>query len=159
MLDPATSAVFAVLLAAYPSRPAMPIASSSPTAPQSDAPPAPEKARAECTEAALALTQARIAALEGQLAATAKTAQRPYAQLIALVQALQVGLVLVDPEGQIQFVNPHFWELFGLAPRAIPGPGAPPLVPADVFIDGAFENPAVFGTRARALHAAGQTAL
>ena len=57
------------------------------------------------------------------------------------MQALQVGLVLVDPEGQIQFVNPHFWELFGLAPRAIPGPGArdgPPLVPADVFIDGPF---------------------
>ncbi|WP_162549951.1 PAS domain-containing protein [Hymenobacter nivis] len=137
----------------------MPIAPSSPAAPQGVAPPAPEKARAEYTETALALAQARIAALEGQLAATVETAQRPYAQLIALVQALQVGLVLVDPEGQIQFVNPHFWELFGLAPRAIPGPGAPPLVPADIFIDGAFEDPAAFGARARALHAAGQTAL
>ena len=136
----------------------MPTAPASPAAPGGSAPPAPARTRAARAEAALAQAQARIAVLEGQLAASSG-AQRPDAPLIALVQALRVGLVLVDPEGRIQFVSPHFWELFGLVPVASPGAGDPPLTPADVCIDDAFADPAAFGARAWALHAAGQTVL
>ncbi|TPG66613.1 PAS domain-containing protein [Hymenobacter nivis] len=138
----------------------MPITPPLPASPVAGGPPpAPERDRAERAEAALAQAQARIAALEDQLAASAGTAQRHYAQLNALVQALQVGLVLVDPEGQIQFVNQFFWELFGLAPVANPAAGAPPLVPADVQINQVFADPAAFKMRVRDLNAAGGTAL
>ncbi|MFD1469807.1 PAS domain-containing protein [Hymenobacter caeli] len=115
------------------------------------------RVRAEKAEAALAQAQARVAALEGELVAAAGTAQRHHAQLVALVQRLHVGLVLVDHKGQIQFVNQHFWELFGLVPVANPGPGDPCIPPAAVAIDAAFQDPAAFTARAWALHKAGQT--
>ncbi|OGX83271.1 PAS domain-containing protein [Hymenobacter coccineus] len=118
-----------------------------------------EQVRAEKAEAALAQARARVAALENELVAAAGSAQRHHAQLVALVQRLQVGLVLVDHEGQIQFVNQHFWELFGLVPVANPAAGAPGIPPAAVNIDDAFQDPAAFAARAWALHTAGQTVL
>ncbi|MBF9237143.1 PAS domain-containing protein [Hymenobacter sp. BT683] len=111
------------------------------------------------SETALAVAQAEIAALKQELAATASHGQRHLAQLTALVQTLRAGLLLVDDEGQIQFVNHYFWELFGLPPVAGPAEGAPPIAHSAVHIGAAFMDPAAFATRARALHAAGQTVL
>ena len=88
---------------------------------------AAERARCEQADAALAVATAQTAALEGQLAAAAVDAQRHYSQLTALVQHLPAGLVLVDHEGQIQLVNQHFWDLFGLPPVAGPLEGGPPI--------------------------------
>ncbi|MBF9140772.1 PAS domain S-box protein [Hymenobacter properus] len=118
-----------------------------------------EQDRRAQAEAALAEAQARLTALENQLAHTASSAQHQHTQLTALVQNLQAGLVLVDQAGQIQFVNQHFWELFGLPPVAGPAEGGPPIPYAAVHIDEAFADPAAFMARARALHAAGQTVL
>ncbi|MDB5268357.1 MAG: hypothetical protein JWP58_1397 [Hymenobacter sp.] len=134
-----------------------------PAAPRSDtdwaALVAAERARREQAEAALAVAQAQAAALEGQLGTAAATAQRYYNQLTALVQHLPAGLVLVDHQGQIQFVNKQFWDLFGLPPVAGPLEGGPPIPPSAVFIGNAFADPAAFAARARTLNAAGQTAL
>jgi PAS domain S-box-containing protein len=118
-----------------------------------------EQARREQAEAARAAAEARIAALEQQLADTASNAQRHQTQFTALVQNLRAGLVLVDEQGQIQFVNQYFWELFGLPPVAGPAEGGPPIPYAAVYIDDAFQDPAAFTARAWALNAAGQTAL
>ena len=118
-----------------------------------------EQTRREQAEAARDAAEARIAALEQQLAATASHAQRHQTQLTALVQNLRAGLVLVDEQGQIQFVNQYFWELFGLPPVAGPAEGGPPIPYSAVYIDDAFQDPADFTVRARALNAAGQTAL
>ncbi|MFD2720396.1 PAS domain S-box protein [Hymenobacter monticola] len=118
-----------------------------------------EQARRAQAEAALAEAQARLAALENQLASTASTAQHQHTQLTALVQNLQAGLVLVDQAGQIQFVSQGFWELFGLPPVAGPAEGGPPIPYAAVRIDEAFADPAAFTARARALNMAGQTVL
>jgi PAS domain S-box-containing protein len=120
---------------------------------------ASQQARCEQAETALAEAQARIAALEHQLATTATHAQRHQTQLTALVQNLHAGLVLVDEEGQIQFVNQYFWELFGLPPVAGPAEGAPPIPYQAVYINNAFKDPAAFTVRARALNQAGQTVL
>ncbi|MBF9223051.1 PAS domain S-box protein [Hymenobacter ruricola] len=118
-----------------------------------------ERALREQAEAALAAAEARAAALEHQLASSASSVQRGLTQLTALVQNLRAGLLLVDQCGEIQFVSQHFWELFGLPPVAGPAEGAPPIPYAAVHIDEAFADPAAFGARARALHAAGQTVL
>jgi PAS domain-containing protein len=118
-----------------------------------------EQGRRVQAETALAEAQARLAALENQLTNTTSSAQRHLTQLTALVQNLQAGLVLVDQEGRIQFVNQHFWDLFGLPPVAGPAEGGPPIPYAAVHIDEAFADPAAFMARARALHAAGQTVL
>jgi PAS domain S-box-containing protein len=120
---------------------------------------AAERARREQAEAALAAAQAQTAALEGQLAAAAVGAQRYHTQLTALVQHLPAGLVLVDHQGQIQFVNQRFWELFGLPPVAGPLEGGPPIPHGAVYIDQSFADPAAFAARANALNTAGQTAL
>lgn len=137
----------------------MPTAPSIPAAADQAAQLAAARVRAEKAEAALAGAQAHVAALEGELVAAAGSAQRHHAQLVALVQRLQVGLVLVDHEGRIQFVNQYFWELFGLVPVANPAAGAPGIPPAAVSIGNAFRDPAAFAARAWALHAAGQTVL
>ncbi|WP_201987008.1 PAS domain-containing protein [Hymenobacter rubidus] len=118
-----------------------------------------EQLRREAAEAACAESQARMAALELQLAAMTNHAQRHQTQLAALVQNMRVGLVLVDEQGQIQFVNEHFWELFGLPPVAGPAEGGPPIPYAAVYIDNAFSDPGAFQARVHALHAAGQTVL
>ena len=118
-----------------------------------------EQTRREQAEAARDAAEARIVALEQQLATTASHAQRHQTQLTALVQNLRAGLVLVDEQGQIQFVNQYFWELFGLPPVAGPAEGGPPIPYSAVYIDDAFQDPAAFTVRARALNAAGQTAL
>ncbi|MGY3090498.1 PAS domain S-box-containing protein [Hymenobacter sp. UYAg731] len=134
-----------------------------PAAPRSDtdwaALVATERARREQAEAALAAAQAQAATLEGQLASAAVNAQRYYTQLTALVQHLPAGLILVDHEGRIQFVNQRFWDLFGLQPVAGPLEGGPPIPHAAVFIGDAFADPAAFRQRALALNAAAQTAL
>jgi PAS domain S-box-containing protein len=120
---------------------------------------AAERARREQAEAALATTSAQLAALEHQLAATASSAQRHQTQLAALVRNLQVGMILVDDTGQIQFVNQYFWELFGLPPVVSPLEGGPPVPFAAVYIDNAFQDPAAFTARAWAMHNAGETVL
>ncbi|GAB3868145.1 hypothetical protein GCM10028824_12240 [Hymenobacter segetis] len=134
-----------------------------PAAPHSDtdwaALVAAERTRREQAEAALAVAHAQAAALEGQLAAAAVSAQRYQTQLMALVQHLPAGLVLVDHEGQIQFINQQFRDLFGLPPVAGPLEGGPPIPPSAVFIGNAFADPAAFAARARELNAAGQTTL
>ncbi|GAB3584969.1 PAS domain-containing hybrid sensor histidine kinase/response regulator [Hymenobacter daeguensis] len=136
----------------------MPTAAASPDADWT-APLDAERTRRQQAEAALAAAEARIAALEQEQADLARHAQRQQVQLAALVQNLQVGLVLVDEHGQIQFVNQHFWELFGLPPVAGPAEGGPPIPYAAVYIDDAFLDPAAFRARAHALNAAGQTVL
>jgi len=120
---------------------------------------AAERARREQAETSLAAAQSLVVALEQQLATAASCAQRHHTQLSALVQNLRTGMVLVDHEGHIQFVNPLFWELFGLPPVAGPLEGHPPIPPAAVCIDDAFRDPAAFRARMLALHAAGQTVL
>ncbi|MGI4886813.1 MAG: PAS domain-containing protein [Janthinobacterium lividum] len=116
------------------------------------------QARATQAEAALAGAHVRIAALAGELTAAAAGAQRYHAQLLALVQNLRIGLVLVDPAGEIQFINQYFWDLFGLVPVASPAVGAP--IPADaVRIGSAFRDPDAFSARAWEMHAAGRTVL
>jgi PAS domain S-box-containing protein len=117
------------------------------------------RARAERAEAALVIAQAQVAALEQQLATTASSAQRHHTQLTALVQNLRTGLVLVDHEGQIQFVNHHFWELFGLPPVQGPLEGGGVILPEAVAISNVFLDPAGFVKRAYELHEAGQTVL
>ena len=116
---------------------------------------AAECARREQAEAALATATAQVAALKQQLATTA---HRHHAQLTALVHTLRVGLVLVDDAGEIQFVNQHFWEMFGLTPVAGPAEGGPPIPHAALYLDNAFLDPLAFQARAQALHAAGETA-
>ncbi|WP_426060268.1 PAS domain S-box protein [Hymenobacter sp. B1770] len=118
-----------------------------------------ERARREQAESALAAAQAEVAALKHELAATASNAQRHLTQLTALVQNLRAGLVLVDNDEQIQFVNQHFWQLFGLPPVAGPAEGQPPIPHDAVQISGAFLDPAAFIRRVLALHAAGETVL
>ncbi|MBJ6110880.1 PAS domain S-box protein [Hymenobacter sp. BT523] len=118
-----------------------------------------ERAGREQAQAALVEAQARVAALEQQLAASAERARREHAQHQALVQNLRLGLVLVGPDGQIQFVSQHFWELFGLPPVSGPAAGGPPISYQAVHIDEAFADPAAFRARAVALHRAGRTVL
>ncbi|MDO7851321.1 PAS domain S-box protein [Hymenobacter convexus] len=118
-----------------------------------------ERARCQQAEAALAAAEARIAALERERTTIVGQAQRQQTQLTALVQNLRVGLVLVDEQGRIQFVNQYFWELFGLPPVAGPDQGGPPVPYSAVYIDNAFREPTAFRNRAQALNAAGQTVL
>ncbi|OGX84609.1 PAS domain S-box protein [Hymenobacter glacialis] len=120
---------------------------------------ASERAGREQAEAALAAAQAEIAMLKQEAAASASRARQHHTQLTALVQNLRVGFVLVDSAGQIQYVNEHFWSLFGLPPVAGPAEGHGPIPLAAVHIDDAFRDPATFRARALALHAAGQTVL
>ena len=112
---------------------------------------AAERARCEQVEAALARAEARLAELEP--AAAPFAALR--AQIGALTHNLRVGVVLVDSSGQIQYVSPHFWRLFGLTPPA----GPPPYLRNQLQISEAFADPEAFQARAWALHAAGKTAL
>ncbi|SFP68701.1 PAS domain S-box protein [Hymenobacter arizonensis] len=120
---------------------------------------ADERARREQAEGALAAAQAEVAALKQELATAASNAQRHQTQLTALVQNQRAGLVLVDNDEQIQFVNQHFWQLFGLPPVAGPTEGGPPIPHAAVQIRGAFLDPAAFTARVGAVHAAGKTVL
>jgi len=113
----------------------------------------------ERAEAALAAAEARIAALEQQLATVSAQAQRNQRQLAALVDNLRVGLLLVDQEGEIQLVNQHFRQMFGLADDANVA-NVYAAIPADtVRIDDAFQDPKSFAERAQAMHQAGQTKL
>ena len=114
---------------------------------------AAEQARRARAEAELAAAQARLAALEQGAGPVGPAGLLQGIQLTALLQTLHVGLVLVDPAGQIQFVNAHFWQLFNLSPPA----QAPPFGPELVRISPAFADPAAFRARAWALHAAGQS--
>ncbi|GGF10798.1 hypothetical protein GCM10011383_22510 [Hymenobacter cavernae] len=75
-----------------------------------------------------------------------------------MVQNLRAGLLLVDPEGHIQFVNSYFRELFGLATEDTIAEVYPPP-PNTISIKDAFQRPAEFSTRAQVLQAAGQTVL
>ena len=120
---------------------------------------ATERAHREQAETALATALTRIAALEQQVATTAGSALRYHTQLTAFVQNLQAGLVLMDHEGQVQFVNSRFWELFGLPPVASPADGESPIPLASVYIDKAFRDPTAFAARAQELHEAGKTVL
>ena len=111
---------------------------------------ATERARREQAEAALARAEARLAELEPAAAAPFDALR---AQVGALVHHLRLGVVLVDGSGQIQYVSPYFWRLFGLEPAA----GPPPFSESQLPIAAAFADPDVFRTRAWALHAAGKT--
>jgi len=110
-------------------------------------------------ETELAAAQARIAALEQQLQAANSSSQRHHRQLAALVQNIRLGLVLVDNDSQIRFVNQHFMDLFGLSSESLPAdPDA--IIPYEaVHIDPAFADPVAFRARAQELHQNGQTVL
>ncbi|HEX8424777.1 PAS domain-containing protein [Hymenobacter sp.] len=110
-------------------------------------------------EEALAAAEARIAALEQQLAATTATAQRYQTQLAALVENLPTGLLLVDPTGQVQLVNSYFRSLFNIAPDATIGNIYPLTAPGLVHINNAFANPAEFSARVQRLQQNGKTTL
>ena len=112
---------------------------------------AAERARREQAEAELAQMRARLVALEQPAAAPFHAL---HTQIGKLVHHLRLGVVLVDGSGQIQYVSPHFWRLFGLEPV-----DGPPFSPDQLFIDEAFADPAEFTTRVWALHVAGKTAL
>ncbi|HEX8348626.1 MAG TPA: ATP-binding protein, partial [Hymenobacter sp.] len=112
---------------------------------------AAERARREQAEA-------RLAACEQLLADTKQRAQRHENQLLALVQTLRVGLLLVDEEGQICFINQYFRDLFHLPAGVFP-PGTETAVPDTIRIKHMFLDPEEFEARAWALHGAGKTAL
>ncbi|UOG74361.1 PAS domain-containing protein [Hymenobacter tibetensis] len=120
---------------------------------------AAEQDRRREAEAALAVAQTRITALEQQLTEAQESGRRHQAQLAALVQNLPVGLLLVDPAGQIQLVNSYFRSLFNLPPTAVLADRYPSAAPDTVSIDTAFQDPAAFSARARAIHQAGKTIL
>ena len=112
---------------------------------------AAERALREQAEAELARVRARLTALEQPAAAPF---QALHTQIGKLVHHLRLGVVLVDGSGQIQYVSPHFWRMFGLTPVA-----GPPFTPGQLFIDEAFADPAAFTSRVWALHTAGKTVL
>jgi PAS domain S-box-containing protein len=118
-------------------------------------------ARARCAqaEAELAAARTRITRLEEQLQAANSTSQRHYNQLMALVQNIRLGLVLVDNNDHIRFVNQHFMELFNLSSERLPTDPDAPIPYETVCIDQVFANPAAFTARAQELHEAGQTVL
>lgn len=120
---------------------------------------ATEQTNNQPVDCALANAEARIAELEQQLAAVSATADRRQKQLAALVENLPMGLLLVDPTGEIQLVNSYFRNLFKLPSEAPIANVYPPIPPNTVYIDNAFQDPLEFGARARALHEAGSTAL
>jgi PAS domain S-box-containing protein len=111
---------------------------------------AAERTRREQAEAELAELRARLAAPDPP---PAELFRALHGQIAALVHNLRLGVVLIDANGQVQHVNPHFWRMFGLEPVA----GSPSS--AQLFIDDAFDDPAAFATRAWALHAASKTVL
>nr|MDQ2794542.1 PAS domain S-box protein [Bacteroidota bacterium] len=113
---------------------------------------AAERTRREQAEAELAEMRARLAAIEQPAAEPFHTL---HTQIGKLVHPLRLGVVLIDVNGLIQYVSPHFWRMFGLEPVA----GPPPFTPGQLFIDEAFADPAAFTTRVWALHVAGQTVL
>jgi PAS domain S-box-containing protein len=110
-------------------------------------------------EAELAAARSRIEALEEQLQAANSSSQRHYNQLMALVQNIRLGLMLVDDDSHIRFVNQHFMDLFSLTSDSLPAdPDA--IIPYEaVDIDSAFADSAAFAARAQELHQAGQTVL
>ena len=67
---------------------------------------------------------------------------------MALIECLSVDLLLVDPVGRIETVNPYFRQLFGLASGITLASTAEPISPDTVSIDPAFRDPAAFATRA-----------
>jgi PAS domain S-box-containing protein len=105
--------------------------------------------------AQLAASQAREAVLEQQLAQARSHAAQQQRQMLALVQNLQVALVLVDDESRIQFVNQYFWDMFGLAPALPDESGYLPH--SAVGIAPVFQDPAAFQARAIGLYQAGRT--
>jgi PAS domain S-box-containing protein len=109
--------------------------------------------REERLEAALAAANARVADLERQLLAATAQARHSQNQLAALVNNLPMGLLLVDPAGEIQLMNTQFRELFGLPAEGL---GIPP---APVKIDQCFRDPAAFAARAWSLLEEGKTVL
>lgn len=113
---------------------------------------AAERTRREQAEAELARLRARLAVPEPPPVALFHAL---HTHIGALVHNLRLGVVLVDGGGQIQYVSPHFWRMFGLAPAA----GPPPFAPSQLFIDEAFADPDAFTTRVWALHVAGKTVL
>ena len=119
---------------------------------------AAERARREQAEAALAGAEHRIGELEGKIAQTDSDFRHHYTQLEALVQGLRVGLVLVSQQGQIQFVNQYFWDLFDLPPVAPPEEGGA-IAPDAIQIARVFLDPADFTKRVWAMQEAGQTVL
>ena len=111
---------------------------------------AAERAQRELAEAEVAQLRARLAAAEAPAVAPF---QALFGQVGALVHRLRLGVVLVDGCGQIQYVSPHFWRLFGLEPAA----GPPPFAASQLLIAAAFADPEAFRARALALHEAGKT--
>ncbi|WP_324670574.1 PAS domain S-box protein [Hymenobacter sp. GOD-10R] len=120
---------------------------------------AAEKSRRVQAEAALAAAEARVVALEQQLAMTASTAQRRHHQLIAFSQHLGTGLALVDQAGHIEFVNEPFRELFDLKSDSTRADACPIYPSHPASLEGAFHDPATFVAQACARHQDGQTAL
>lgn len=118
-----------------------------------------EQAHRKQAEAALAVAEARIAALEQELTEAGAQAHRSQRQLTALVENLRIGLLLVDQEEEIRLVNQHFREMFGLATDAKEANVYPPIPPDTVRIAGAFQDPAASDERVQAMHRAGQTRL
>nr|WP_277235240.1 PAS domain-containing hybrid sensor histidine kinase/response regulator [Hymenobacter sp. YC55] len=110
-------------------------------------------------ESALAAAQARIVQLEQQLAEATASTERHQKQLAALVENLPMGLLLLDPTGDIQLVNSYFRNLFKLPTGAATTNTCSPIHPATICIDDAFLNPLEFGARTRALYETGNTTL
>ena len=106
---------------------------------------APPPVSREQLEAELATANARVAELEGQLATTTTQAGQYRQQLATLADTLPMGLVWLNPAGEVQLVNARFRELFGLLP-ATAAAGA-------LQIEHAFRDPAAFAARTRALRA------
>ena len=113
---------------------------------------AAERVRREQAEAALARAEARLAELEPAAAAPLAALS---AQISRLTHNLRLGVVLIDPSGQIQYVSPYLWQLFGLTPPL----GPPPYPENQLLIGEVFADPGAFRARTWTLQAAGKTAL
>ncbi|MFD1466978.1 response regulator [Hymenobacter caeli] len=101
------------------------------------------EARLKATEARLAAAEARLRAADLLLAEARQTAQRHEDELLAVVQTLPVGLLLLDNKREVRLINRHYQQLFGLTKDAS-SPDARTNAVGIVPIEHLFADPEAF---------------
>ncbi|TGE18053.1 PAS domain-containing protein [Hymenobacter elongatus] len=102
--------------------------------------------------------EARVTALEQQLADTQADAQRYHTRLASLVQNLRMGFMLVDDNGMVELVNQRYCELFGIEDiSADTTPITGMTVAARIRHN--FLDPEAYLARAGAIRRAGQSVI
>ncbi|TGE28569.1 PAS domain-containing protein [Hymenobacter metallicola] len=99
--------------------------------------------------------EARVAALEQQLAEAQATAQRNHVLLASLAQNMRMGFMLVDDQGMVELVNQRYCELFGV--ENIPTPVSGMAVAARIQHN--FQDPQGYLKRAGQVRANGESVL